>query len=189
MLCLTSKLQFIISLIWLSFMCFLLFRGTPEDRAKRLFSLKGLQREEYPNKVRGKNFIAQFSSRIFKLTPWSIIYSIKSLFVSTAAHACLANNGYLLLLGIILIGWVIIFYYAMHASKHWVSTSSNIRMELHHNQDAQYFSKWSSPTSVHSSSSSLTVLGFSLSKMMLLSNFTGGSLTWQLLPVWPSEWH
>ena len=31
--------------------------GTPDDRANRLFSLKGLRRDEYPKKVRGKNFI------------------------------------------------------------------------------------------------------------------------------------
>jgi hypothetical protein len=31
--------------------------GTLEERAHRLFSLKGLQRNEYPTKVRGKNFI------------------------------------------------------------------------------------------------------------------------------------
>ncbi|KAL9186257.1 hypothetical protein ACHAXT_005495 [Thalassiosira profunda] len=31
--------------------------GTPEERAKRLFSLKGLRRDEYPQKVRGKNFV------------------------------------------------------------------------------------------------------------------------------------
>ena len=31
--------------------------GTLEQRAERLFSLKGLRREEYPQKVRGKNFI------------------------------------------------------------------------------------------------------------------------------------
>jgi len=31
--------------------------GTPEQRADRLFSLKGLRREDYPQKVRGKNFI------------------------------------------------------------------------------------------------------------------------------------
>ncbi len=31
--------------------------GTLEQRAERLFSLKGLRREEYPKKVRGKNFI------------------------------------------------------------------------------------------------------------------------------------
>jgi hypothetical protein len=31
--------------------------GTPKERAERLFSLKGLKREEYPTKVRGKNFI------------------------------------------------------------------------------------------------------------------------------------
>mmetsp|Transcript_23334 Transcript_23334/g.38009 ORF Transcript_23334/g.38009 Transcript_23334/m.38009 type:complete len:159 (+) Transcript_23334:448-924(+) len=31
--------------------------GTTEQRADRLFSLKGLRREDYPQKVRGKNFI------------------------------------------------------------------------------------------------------------------------------------
>ena len=31
--------------------------GTLEDRANRLFSLKGLTRDEYPAKVRGKNFV------------------------------------------------------------------------------------------------------------------------------------
>jgi hypothetical protein len=31
--------------------------GTLEERANRLFSLKGLRRNEYPTKVRGKNFI------------------------------------------------------------------------------------------------------------------------------------
>ncbi len=31
--------------------------GTVEQRADRLFSLKGLRREDYPQKVRGKNFI------------------------------------------------------------------------------------------------------------------------------------
>lgn len=31
--------------------------GTTQQRAERLFSLKGLRREEYPQKVRGKNFI------------------------------------------------------------------------------------------------------------------------------------
>ncbi|KAL3794630.1 hypothetical protein HJC23_010058 [Cyclotella cryptica] len=31
--------------------------GTPQERAERLFSLKGLKREDYPKKVRGKNFI------------------------------------------------------------------------------------------------------------------------------------
>merc|ERR1711966_12659 len=31
--------------------------GTPAERATRLFSLKGLRREAYPKKVRGKNFI------------------------------------------------------------------------------------------------------------------------------------
>ena len=31
--------------------------GTPDDRANRLFLLKGLRRDEYPKKVRGKNFI------------------------------------------------------------------------------------------------------------------------------------
>jgi hypothetical protein len=31
--------------------------GTLEERANRLFSLKGLQRHEFPTKVRGKNFI------------------------------------------------------------------------------------------------------------------------------------
>jgi len=31
--------------------------GTVEQRAERLFSLKGLRREDYPQKVRGKNFI------------------------------------------------------------------------------------------------------------------------------------
>jgi len=31
--------------------------GTLEQRAERLFSLKGLRREDYPQKVRGKNFI------------------------------------------------------------------------------------------------------------------------------------
>lgn len=31
--------------------------GTLEDRANRLFSLKGLKRDEYPAKVRGKNFV------------------------------------------------------------------------------------------------------------------------------------
>mmetsp|Transcript_52661 Transcript_52661/g.111858 ORF Transcript_52661/g.111858 Transcript_52661/m.111858 type:complete len:445 (-) Transcript_52661:94-1428(-) len=32
--------------------------GTPEERAERLFSLKGLRRDEYPKRVRGKNFIS-----------------------------------------------------------------------------------------------------------------------------------
>jgi len=31
--------------------------GTLEQRADRLFSLKGLRREDYPQEVRGKNFI------------------------------------------------------------------------------------------------------------------------------------
>ncbi|KAL7522940.1 hypothetical protein ACHAWX_007676 [Stephanocyclus meneghinianus] len=31
--------------------------GTPQERAERLFSLRGLKREEYPKKVQGKNFI------------------------------------------------------------------------------------------------------------------------------------
>jgi len=31
--------------------------GTPDQRTERLFSLKGLRRDEYPMKVRGKNFI------------------------------------------------------------------------------------------------------------------------------------
>ncbi|KAL7456747.1 hypothetical protein ACHAWC_008217 [Mediolabrus comicus] len=31
--------------------------GTTQQRAERLFALKGLRREEYPQKVRGKNFI------------------------------------------------------------------------------------------------------------------------------------
>jgi len=31
--------------------------GTLDDRASRLFSLKGLRRDEYPMKIRGKNFI------------------------------------------------------------------------------------------------------------------------------------
>ena len=31
--------------------------GTLEDRANRLFSLRGLRRDEYPAKVRGKNFV------------------------------------------------------------------------------------------------------------------------------------
>ena len=40
--------------------CLQYFSGTPEERAKRLFSLKGLRQEEYPDKVRGKNFIPHF---------------------------------------------------------------------------------------------------------------------------------
>jgi hypothetical protein len=31
--------------------------GTLDERAARLFSLKGLRRDQYPTKVRGKNFI------------------------------------------------------------------------------------------------------------------------------------
>lgn len=31
--------------------------GTLDERASRLFSLKGLRRDEYPIKIRGKNFI------------------------------------------------------------------------------------------------------------------------------------
>ena len=30
--------------------------GSLEERATRIFSLKGLKRSEYPKKVRGKNF-------------------------------------------------------------------------------------------------------------------------------------
>jgi hypothetical protein len=31
-------------------------RGTLEQRAERLFSLKGLEKKDYPNKVRAKGF-------------------------------------------------------------------------------------------------------------------------------------
>jgi hypothetical protein len=37
---------------------FFAFSGTLDERATRLFSLKGLRRDEYPKKVRGKNFIS-----------------------------------------------------------------------------------------------------------------------------------
>lgn len=33
--------------------------GTPLERAERLFSLKGLKRQDYPKKVRGANFILE----------------------------------------------------------------------------------------------------------------------------------